>query len=78
MGRRTQHIVPNSGGGWSVKKGGSTKATKSFEVKKEAESFGRAIAKKQGAELIIHKKDGTIQNSSSFGKDPCPPKDTVR
>lgn len=78
MNRKTQHVVPNSDGGWSVKRGGSTRATRNFDVKKKAESFGRAIAKKQGAELIIHKKDGTIQNSNSFGKDPCPPKDKVR
>ena len=27
------------------------------------------------AESVIHGKDGKIQNSNSYGNDPCPPKD---
>lgn len=78
MARNTQHVVPNSEGGWSVKKGGATKATKSFENKSEATVYGKKIAKNQSAELVIHKKDGTIQNPNSFGKDQNPPKDRVK
>lgn len=77
MARKTQHIVPNSDGGWSVKKGGSTRATKNFDNKPDAVSLGRKIAQHQKAELVIHKKDGTIQNPNSYGKDPNPPKDKV-
>ncbi len=78
MERKTQHVVPGLSGGWSVKKGGSIKATKNFDNKKEAEMYGRQVAKNQQAELVIHKKDGTIQNSNSFGKDPNPPKDRIK
>lgn len=78
MVRNTQHVVPNSDGGWSVKKGGSTKATKNFDIKPDAVSFGKIVAKKQNAELVIHKKDGTLQNPNSYGKDPIPPKDKVK
>ncbi|PKM65450.1 MAG: hypothetical protein CVU95_15430 [Firmicutes bacterium HGW-Firmicutes-2] len=73
--RKTQHVVPNTSGGWSVKKGGATKATKTFSTKKEAEVFGRQVAKNQKSELVIHNKDGRIQNTNSYGKDPYPPKD---
>ncbi len=75
MFKNSQHVVPNSSGGWSVKKSGSSKATQSFETQKEAISFGRQISKNQNAELIIHRKDGTIRDSNSYGNDPCPPKD---
>lgn len=78
MARKTQHVVPNPNGGWSVKKGGSLKATKSFDKKTSAVSYGRAVAKNQNAELVVHKKDGTIQNPNSFGKDPNPPRDKVK
>ena len=75
MPRKTQHVVPNSEGTWSVKKGGAVKATKSFTNKAEAEEYGRRVAINQKAELVIHKKDGTIQNANSYGKDPHPPID---
>lgn len=75
MSRKTQHVVPNTEGGWSVKKGGSTRATKNFGDKDSAVKFGKEVAKHQKAELVIHKKDGTIQNPNSYGKDPNPPKD---
>lgn len=39
------------------------------------EKAGRDIAKKQGTELVIHGRDGKIQDKDSFGHDPCPPKD---
>lgn len=78
MAKKTQHIVPNTSDGWSVKKGGSTRATKNFEKKEDAIKFGKQVAKNQKSELVIHKKDGRIQNTNSYGKDPNPPKDKKR
>jgi hypothetical protein len=75
MTKKSQHVVPNATGGWSVKKGGSTKATKIFENKSEAVGFAKTIAKNNEAELYIHKKDGQISEKRSYGNDPCPPKD---
>jgi len=45
MVKNTQHVVPNPDGGWSVKKGGSLKATKNFEKKEDALKFGRQVSK---------------------------------
>lgn len=75
MPRKTHHVVPNPEGGWSVKKGGSEKASKNFETKDPAIDYARKISRNQNSELIIHKKDGSIQNPDSHGKDPNPPKD---
>ena len=77
MQSKTYHIVPNSlKGGWDVKKGGGEKSLKHFEIKKDAFNFGRDVCINQGAELVIHGKDGKIKNKNSYGNDPYPPKDT--
>lgn len=75
MARKTRHVVPNKDkGGWDSKKGGSERASKHFDTKKEAEDYSRDLARKEGSELTIHKKDGTIQRKDSHGNDPHPPK----
>ncbi len=75
MSQKTHHVQPNGKGGWQVRAGGSDKASKNFDRKKDAESFGRKVSKNQGSELVIHGKDGKIQRKDSHGNDPCPPKD---
>lgn len=75
MPRKTHHVVPNSGGGWDVKKGGGERAIKHFDNKHDAVDYGRDVSKNQESELVIHKKDGTIQNPDSHDGDPNPPKD---
>lgn len=72
--RKEQHVVPIDGG-WAVKKSGAKKDTKHFEKKVDAVDFARSVSQNQGSELIIHGKNGKIQESDSHGKDPNPPKD---
>ena len=75
MTRKTHHVVPNSGGGCDVKKGGGTRSIKHFDRKTDAVDFGRSVSKNQRSEFVIHKKDGRIQNADSHGNDPMPPRD---
>lgn len=75
MSKKSQHVVKSPEGGWAVKKGGSTKATKVHKTQAAAAKHARRIAKKQKAELYIHGKDGRIREKDSYGNDPCPPKD---
>ena len=76
MARKTHHVVPGGdSGGWDIKKGGGQKSIKHFDTKQDAVKHAREISKNQKSELIVHKKDGTIQNPDSHGGDPCPPKD---
>ena len=76
MARKERHVVPNmKKGGWDSKRENSEKASKHFDTKEEAMSWSRDKSKKEGSELIPHKKDGTIQNPDSHGNDPNPPKD---
>ncbi|MEM1503583.1 DUF2188 domain-containing protein [Domibacillus sp. 8LH] len=66
------HTVPNSNGGWDNKQGGETISHHS--TKAEAEKDGREKAKRDKTEHRIHKKDGQIGESNSYGHDPYPPK----
>lgn len=74
MAKKGQHVVPH-GEGWAVRKAGSDRVTSQHATKAGAESAARQIARNQKTELIIHKKDGTIQKRDSYGNDPCPPRD---
>ena len=73
MEKKTHHVVPNSQGGWDVKKGGSEKASNHFDKKSAAVEKGREISKNQGSEFYIHGKNGKIQSKDSHGNDPNPP-----
>jgi len=73
--RKTHHVVPAPDDGWNVKKGGSDRASKHFDRKEDAIKWGTEVAKNQDSELVIHKRDGSIQNPNSHGNDPNPPRD---
>jgi uncharacterized protein YdaT len=73
MSRKGQHVVP-SGGKWSVRRAGSSKASGTYETQREAVERAREIAQNQQTELYVHGRDGRIRERSSFGKDPYPPK----
>ena len=75
MNKRDQHVVPSTGGGWAVRRTGSERASKVFPTQQEAIKHARQRAMKEEAELYIHRKDGTIRNRDSYGRDPFPPKD---
>ena len=72
---RSHHVVPAPDGGWNVKKGGSSKASRHFDRKSDAVDWGRNVSRNQGTEFRIHNKDGQISQADSHGGDPCPPKD---
>lgn len=76
MPRNEIHVVPNSKrGGWDVKKSNASRSSGHYETKVDAIAFARAKGIKEQAELLIHGRDGRIQNSNSYGNDPCPPRD---
>lgn len=66
MSRETLHIVKNRDGGWAVKKGGSSRATKIYDTQERAIAHGRRIAKSLKAEIYIHGKDGRIRQKDSY------------
>lgn len=71
---KNQHIVPHPEG-WAVKGENNNRYTAITPTKAEADKIAREIAKNQHSELVIHGKDGRIQDKDSFGSDPFPPRD---
>ncbi len=71
-GLKAQHVVPN-GTSWSVKRAGASRASKTFDTQKDAELYGRQIAKKNKTELFIHGKDGLIRERNSYSHGSFPP-----
>ena len=69
MATNTQHVVPNPNGGWSVKKGGSEKASKTFVRKDDAVVYARRIIHDKNGELVIHRQDGSIQEADSDNRE---------
>jgi len=54
---------------WHVKRETEETPLKSVKLKKEAQSFGREVAKVDKVELVIHKRNGKISDSDSYGNE---------
>ena len=63
------HVV-NAGGKWVVQVEGSARPRSKHATQAEAISAGRSVARKAKTELLIHGRDGTIRERSSYGRDP--------
>lgn len=75
MSKKAVHITPK-GIGWKVKSANADRAVKVTSTQAEAIQIGRRIAMNRGAELIVHRTDGTIRSKDSYGADPFPPRDS--
>ncbi|WP_088347266.1 MULTISPECIES: DUF2188 domain-containing protein [Rhodomicrobium] len=74
MSKKDIHVVPHKDG-WATKKEGAGRAGVVTGTKAEALERAREQARRENVEIVIHKKDGTIHDSDSYGNDPHPPKD---
>lgn len=57
---RIQHVVKHKDG-WAVKGQGALKATKVFKTQAEAAEYAKQIAKNQGTDARVHKRDGKFR-----------------
>jgi adenine/guanine phosphoribosyltransferase-like PRPP-binding protein len=58
--KRTWHVIPTAGN-WVVKRGGTRRATRVLSNQADAIALARSIARGAEGEVIIHRKDGTMQ-----------------
>jgi hypothetical protein len=72
--KRDIHVVPHDGG-WATKKEGASRAGSVTDTQKKAIDRAVEQAKREKVEVVIHRRDGTIRDSDSYGNDPIPPKD---
>lgn len=74
MTKKDIHVVPH-GDGWATRKEGAQRVGHTADTQQKAYEQAREQAKREHVEVVIHRPDGTIRNSNSFGNDPNPPKD---
>ena len=63
---------------WAVQKEGASRAGSFHERKDAAETVGRQAAMKEHSALLIHGKDGQIQERNTYETDPYPPGRLIR
>lgn len=72
--KQDYHVVPQ-GDQWAVKREGADRASSVHDTQREAIDAGRDLAKRHETELVVHRPNGEIRDSDSFGPDPNPPRD---
>lgn len=72
--RKVYHVTPSPDSGWKVKAENANRASSNHQTKDKAIERAKELAKSLDmGQVIIHKKDGTIQTEYTYGKDPFPP-----
>jgi len=74
MAKKDYHVVPR-GNEWAVIREGAERAASLHPTQAKAEVEGRKLAKANESEVVIHRPNGQIRDSDSFGSDPNPPRD---
>lgn len=68
------HVVPHDNGAWAVRREDAKRVSSTHPTQAAAAKAGRAKAKAEKTELLIHGRDGEIRSRDSYGNDPYPPK----
>ncbi|MCB2156547.1 DUF2188 domain-containing protein [bacterium] len=69
------HVVPHEGG-FAAKREGTNRAGSVHPTQQEAIEAAQTTARRERGEVIIHRRNGQIRDSDSYGSDPNPPRDT--
>lgn len=75
MTKKDIHVVPHNDA-WATRKEGAQRVGHIANTQREAIEKARDQAIREHVEVVIHRPDGSIRNSNSYGNDPNPPKDT--
>ena len=76
MSKKNIHIVPR-GNEWGVLREGNDRASSIHRTQADAQNTAIPTAKRDGLEIIIHRPNGQIRDSDSYGSDPFPPRDKI-
>lgn len=72
--KRDIHVLPHNDG-WATKKEGAQRVGSTADTQRQAIERAREQAKREKVEVVIHRADGSIRDSDSYGNDPNPAKD---
>lgn len=67
------HVVPH-GSDWATRSEGASRVGGTHRTQAEATEAARKQAIRERGEVVIHRPDGRIRDSDSYGNDPFPPK----
>lgn len=73
--KRDIHVVPHPDGGWARRREGAERAGSRHDTQGDAIDAARDQARRERVEVVIHRPDGKIRDSDSYGNDPVPPRD---
>ncbi|MFC7706410.1 DUF2188 domain-containing protein [Plastorhodobacter daqingensis] len=62
------------GEGWATRREGASRVGSTHDTQADARMAARETAVRERGEVIIHRPDGRIRDSNSYGNDPFPPK----
>ncbi|WP_132255845.1 DUF2188 domain-containing protein [Methylobacterium segetis] len=65
--KKAQHVISRPGGRWSVRASGAARASRIFATQAEAIRYARERAREEGADLYVHRRDGTISTRDRYG-----------
>lgn len=75
MGKKKDiHVVPHNGR-WATRKEGASRVGSTTDTQGAAIERAREQAIRERVEVVIHRPDGRIRDSDSYGNDPFPPRD---
>ncbi len=74
MKNKDIHVVPHKDV-WATRKEGAKRVGVVTDTQKGAIEHAREQARRDKVEVVIHRKDGSIRDSDSYGNDPAPPRD---
>ncbi len=67
---KNQHVVP-VGNRWGVRCANNSRLTSTHRTQDAAINKAIPIAKRERSEVVIHRPDGRIRDSDSYGHDPA-------
>jgi len=73
--KRDIHVVPHPDGGWATRREGAERVSDRHRTQSDAIDTARERAISERVEVVIHRPDGRIRDSDSYGSDPNPPRD---
>lgn len=75
MKKRDIHVVPHKGIEWAIRKENADRISSTHRTQNDAINQAIKQAKREGAEVVIHRRNGQIRDSDSYGNDPKEIKD---
>ena len=70
--KKPVHVVPHDDG-WAVEREGAKRVSSVHATQADAEQAGRATARNEETEFLLHGRNGRIRERDSYGNDPYPP-----